>query len=63
MVPLDLGAKGTCTIGGNAATNAGVARVRGGGCEKLNPEWGVEGTQFSDKYDVKFVDRRITLVV
>ena len=23
MVPLDLGAKGTCTIGGNAATNAG----------------------------------------
>ena len=25
MVPLDLGAKGTCTIGGNAATNAGVA--------------------------------------
>jgi len=26
MVPLDLGAKGTCTIGGNAATNAGGLR-------------------------------------
>ena len=29
MVPLDLGAKGTCTIGGNAATNAGAANTGG----------------------------------
>merc|ERR1719223_2272584 len=26
MVPLDLGSKGTCTIGGNASTNAGGLR-------------------------------------
>ena len=27
MMPLDLGAKGTCQIGGNAATNAGGLRL------------------------------------
>jgi len=27
MVPLDLGAKGTCQIGGNVATNAGGLRL------------------------------------
>lgn len=27
MFPLDLGARGSCTIGGNIATNAGGVRV------------------------------------
>jgi hypothetical protein len=27
MMPLDLGAKGSCMIGGNAATNAGGLRL------------------------------------